>query len=794
MTDRMEIPPLDQAEIHNEDFQFVLRQLLDAYRPILEEELARAEAPEQLKKEALDRPPSCDEELALANRIFEPFFTEAVALRLLSEEGRQALGPIDRWRWCLLHIRCCVIFGWLVCRGPRTFRAFTYYLYRYWICVRQALGTPVSSPPTAEQRQDFQTLVQASAAAYKPYLTDQLATVEFPAGIPEEVLAGKIDCLEGQEEAAAVFERLLTVEAAPALLGKEAFAAHSQDPSFWFCRCWCLCAIRFGCCLARARSFLGLLRCLAYYRRCLRECFRPLTCEIIKPAMNACAEEAYFSGPGVLGVEIVGTATGAFCDHYTLEWKPAGWPDSAYGSAGIVYGAPAPPAGPGVCGIVNGTLGYLSTATAAIPDSVTVRLCVYGVPGTGGSPCCRTVDFQIFRQRVWISAVEGVLAETPPGVLDPVAQLKTGGVLRSFGTALQIFGRAWVGKCPGREIRRYTMSYQSGFVIDPILGAWTEFWQVDYLTPLQQKEIPTGEFALTSSWLYQPICLPSPPFPPGTCFPKDWLLPTRWISGRSFPAFPIPPQSFPVDPQVPATVWTSAQLPLPNCQSGKYTLRLDVEDTTGAHYYDLQQVWFDNKEIHGKIATVGGVDPCATINLSLFAAPGGDCTVPWLADIQGIAYDEYIEEGNAAIPSDNYAMVGGVVQGGYLLWIKKDGAPDPGVPVHIPGPGGPPWAAPFGQGTSRIGDPGSRCPTALPPPGPIPVETPGTLATFDFRRLDAVCNPGEPGLTLKRGECCGYVLRLLAFDNSICPSLSGGRHQIPHHFPVCICNDLRPVS
>jgi hypothetical protein len=128
----------------------------------------------------------------------------------------------------LRHLRMVGLSG----REPP---GFTYYLYRYWICVRQALGTPVSSSPTAEQRQDFQTLVQVSAAAYKPYLTDQLATVEFPAGIPDEVLAGKIDCLEGQEEAAAVFERLLTVEAAPALLGKEAFAAHSQDPSFWFC-------------------------------------------------------------------------------------------------------------------------------------------------------------------------------------------------------------------------------------------------------------------------------------------------------------------------------------------------------------------------------------------------------------------------------------------------------------------------------------------------------------------------------------------------------------------------------
>ncbi len=141
-------------------------------------------------------------------------------MRSLPPEGRQQLGPIDRWRWCLLHIRCCIIFGWLVCRGPRTFRTFAYYIYRYWICVRQALGTPVATPPTEEQRHDFQTLVQALAGAYKPYLTDQLASVEFPAGIPDEVLAGKIDCFEGEEEAAAIFERLLTVETAPALLEK----------------------------------------------------------------------------------------------------------------------------------------------------------------------------------------------------------------------------------------------------------------------------------------------------------------------------------------------------------------------------------------------------------------------------------------------------------------------------------------------------------------------------------------------------------------------------------------------
>jgi hypothetical protein len=339
-----------------------------------------------------------------------------------------------------------------------------------------------------------------------------------------------------------------------------------------------------------------------------------------------------------------------------------------------------------------------------------------------------------------------------------------------------------------------------------MVGPWTPFWQVDYLTSLQKKEVQTLDTDLTSSWAYEPIYLGQPPCalpsPPNCGIPKDWLEANRWTSGRTFPSVAVPLQVLPVipsgdpGPPVVALPWTSAQLPLTNCQSGQYTLLLDVEDTMAFHYYDTQQVWFDNKEIHGKISQVAGVPACSTLNLSTFAAFGGDCTKPWLADLLGIAYDELIYEGNPAIPSDNYAMVGGVVQGGFSLWIKKDGAPDPGVPLPIPGPGSPPWTiGPF-QGTQRIGEPGTRCTTAAPPPGFIPSETPGTLAQLDMRRLDACCNPAEPDLTLKRGECCGYIVTLLVWDNSVVPCFpdGSGRHQIAHHFPLCICNDLPPME
>jgi hypothetical protein len=783
-------------ELHSEDFQFVLRALLAAYQPILEQQLNLAKNPEQLKKEAESRQPNCADELAEANRIFAKFFTEEVALRSIPATGRQQLGPIENWRWCFEHLRCCFIFGWLVCRGPRTFRAWAYYVYQYWRCIRESIGRPVASPPTSEQRQDFRTLVEALAAAYKPYLTDQLASVEFPAGIPDEVIGGQIDCFEGLEEPCRIFERLLTSEAAQALLGSETFTARRQDRSFWFCRCWCLCAICFGCCLARARSFVDVVWCLVYYFRCLGDCFRPLQCEITQPSVNECAEEQYYPGPGVLGVEIVGTASGAFCDHYVLEWKDPLNPPAAYTQSGFFYAPPAPPAGPGACGKINATLGYLDTFSTPVGTDVEVRLTVFSTQGT---TCVKEVTFQIFKKRVSIEAIESIPVESPPGWPDPNARLFNTaiGQVASFGTALEVWGHAWVGSCGDRKVKRYTLSYQAGFVNDPTLGAWTQFWQVDYNSPRQQAAEQTGYFDLTSYWQFLKICL-IPPCPvPHPFLEYDQLNPTRWISGVTPPSVP-PGQFFPVDPELPP-IWASQSLPPINCYSGQYTLRLAVEDTLGGLYYDLQHVWFDNKAIYGEITGLLGVAPCAVINLSQIPN-AGNCNAVWPLSIQGIAYDEYIIEGDASHPSDNF--------GGYCLTLTRQGGSQSGctpillsVALPVPAPG-----SPVTTGTQRVGDPGTRCLNASPPPMVIPPKQSNSLTVMDARMFDAVCAgqalPMPPaGFALNRanpatgqpGECCAFYFVLEVWDTSICPSLSGGRHEASWIWPVYICNDLPPA-
>ena len=53
----------------------------------------------------------------------------------------------------------------------------------------------------------------------------------------------------------------------------------------------------------------------------------------------------------------------------------------------IVYAPPAPPSGPGACGIVSAPLGYLQTFGTPVPTDVEVRL--YGLQLAAGAGAVR---------------------------------------------------------------------------------------------------------------------------------------------------------------------------------------------------------------------------------------------------------------------------------------------------------------------------------------------------------------------------------------------------------------------
>ncbi len=738
-------------EIHDEDFQFVLKALLAGYQPILEEDLKRAAAVEQLKIEAESKPPDCEDEFALANRLFERFVSEDVALRALPADARRQLEQVN-WRWCLLHIRCCLIFGWLVCRGPRTFRAFVYYLYRYWRCVRQAVDDPIADPPTPEQQRDFATLVDALASAFKPYLTDQLASVEFPAGIPEEVVTGKIDCQEGFEDAAAVFERLLTADTAPALLGKRAFEAHRNEPTFWLCRCWCLCAIRLGCCLARAHNFVEVLRCLLGYFRCLRDCLRPPFCELSGPR-GCVADEANVALKAMV-VPITGSAGGVGFSHYELAWSID---NVMFHASDFIY-PPIPPGNlsQGTSPVFGGLLAYFNT-TSLGAGTYFIRLTVFS---SSGAPQVCLGSFSLFKKDVVIRGVDSYFT-MDLSAFDPAARLvetvpalctrAAGTYEMSFRNCLQIQGGAFVGGCEGRRVKRYSLAYKPGFETDPTAAGFialpAPYNDIEYDTPAKRRPINDrmGTSVLTSYW--GPDCLVPVAFPPYCLMtdPQALLYPSYWYTHTG------------------------------GCDlSGLITLRLEVEDTTGNLYYDTQRVWVDNKPLTAKIL-IDAVPRCADLFVSQFAKPP-DCTVSWNVPLRGIAFDELIDESLPATrPNDNFDY--------YTLTVEKQGGPTITIPISGPDREG---KCCF-YGTSRVGDPGVRCGVTIGP------ETLGVLGQFDLRAVDPTCKGNvscitvPDDFTVRRGECCVYIFHLYVQDRSISPC---DRNWVTADWPVKICNDL----
>ena len=753
--------PAAQELNNNPDFQFVLKALLAAYQPTLEQQLSLAKNPDELQKQAQAASTrSCADEFKEAYSLFSRFLNEDTAMRLLPAQAKELLGPIDRWRWCLQHILCCIVFGWLVCRWPRTFRGYAYYLYEFWRCVRQVVGNPVSDPPSAEQRRDFDILVKVLAEAFKPYLTDQLATVEFPGGLPEEILAGKIDCFTDNKEACVIFERLLTTEAARALLGEAAFKEHSQQSFFWFCRCWCLCSLCFGCCLARARNVQQLVLCLYEYFLCLRNCFRPLTCDLTGP--EGCVDEVGNILLSKIGVEIDGTAAGAGFSHYILEWSQ----DLVTWNATNFNYPPIPPGGgtQGNIPVVSGELAFLDTST--MNEGLTfVRMTVFAVGGT--TKPCGPINFTIFRQGVWISGVDDDF-NLDTNVFDPAAEFvetvpalctRPSGVFEvSFGGSITVQGSAFVGGCAAKQIRRYSLDYQAGFVTDPTVGVWSNFWNVIYNPADPNQFLVMNERRdnsdLIAIWGPYTPCVPNP-FPPppficGATDPQGELYPTSW----------------------PSTINPPCGL------SGLFTLRLTVEDAAGNLYYDTQRIWLDNKWPCAVIE-ITAVPACAVVNLSQFALPP-DCSVAWPLPLMGIAYDEYIDYALPFTrPNDNFDS----------YWVKVAKQGGSWVQIPVPGPGGTCFF-----GTSRVGDPFKRCIAGPCDPAHLdPSATLGLLTNFDLRALDPLCSsqvsyPVPPDLLLPRGQCCDYMFWLWVQDRTIS---SGGAHWAEAFWPVRICNDLK---
>lgn len=740
-------------ETNDKNFQFVLKELAASFQPILEEELKRATAPDQIEDARRD----CDEEIRLANRLFERFGSEKTALSFLPVEARELLGEPARWRWCLQHIRCCLIFGWLVCRGPRTFKASSYYLYRYWRCVREVLGTPVGQTLTTEQKEDFDTLVKALAAAYRPHLTDQLATVEFPYGISDAVIAGRIDCFTDEDELCVIFQRLLHTDTARALLGRAIFEKYSREPFFWFCRCWCLCALCLGCCLARARSMRDVKRCLVQYWRCLRDCFRPLIAQIDTPTENECAAPMIVAPCAPLvGVQITGTAAGTDFNHYVLSYS---WGGGSPVTDAVVYpdcSRPPVHASSSVA-VTGGVLGYLDVTM--LPPGETGFTIYLDVYDAAAGHLQVTRDFALRTTAVEITAaakVNALVAEDAflhqPLPSPPAATIKLIKAANdpnplvpelSIGGLFSVDGSAYIVGC-SRLMTQYQLvnfSLNSNLPVPAFAGAAGG----SKLIP----DVVYGDNPATHPW--QSGCFPV--ITPNIILNGD--LVAVWGSDTCPMPFPFPPY---VVPKVKGTLWNSYPF------NGRFVVFLEVDDRAlplGTYpgtlaATDQVTVWIDNQIPIAKINSIGGIVGCGDLRLSDFRLSP--------AEMRGVAWDPPIDPtAPQKAPNDNF--------GSYSLAFQKDGDPLAGGPI-------PPAT------------PNTRVPNVWP--GPLLPTDEGTLALWDI--VSALDNgnvaPPLHSPKLQRGTRCAYVFLLSVTDTTHVGD-SGNHNAVgPVLYAINVINDL----
>jgi hypothetical protein len=726
------------------------------------------------------------DDVALATQAAERFFTDDTALQYFPREAAEILGPEAEWRWCLPYVRCCWMFGWLVCHGCRDYNALNYYLYRYWLCVRTAMGRNPRSPVTALERDDFRRLAELLGQSYRGWLKEEELKVELDRGAVDDVLSGRADCCRDNAFTSALFDRLASNEAAEALLGSDAFAAHSRNPWFWLCRCWCRAAIRFGCCLACARTREEMRRCLAEYEHSLEDCLGPLRCHLTNP--TACFEEQPILEIQDIGVPVTGDALGAFFGGYTIEWRfvegeacngPHGWH-----SEGVVY----PGHGPiGSAPVLNGTLGWIKTRLLPA-RSYEVRICLKSSkPGTAPPCCC--IIFNLYKRFAWINRV-GAAWVGGGGVYDPNAPLvypplpDPSSHLVPVGCCVNIHGAAWVGECNDRRIKCFSLRYAPGFLPGPTENGFN---------PGLYTALP-GQ---------APVCYTPPDeaekrAQPNELIANDSILTTHWeqVTIDYSYLFHLPPHTIELKEwQLRPQCFDSTKLPAcldqhHTCASGQYTLLLDVEDTQGYHYYDTQHVWFDNKDLHVTLAGLKGWEQCQTLSLKKFSG-GQPCAVPWPVPVMGTVFDESIDAINPPVyPNYNFDF--------YTLTITRNcGGPSYSVPITRD------WVT-FdkdiltGQiderkGTVRVGIPAGVC--ACDPQLGTPHH--GVLAAVDMRIFDAVCvgqvpvkyRP-QPGFALQRGECCTFTFTLYAQDKTVDENGPGNCHRASASCCIQICNDL----
>jgi len=474
---------------------------------------------------------------------------------------------------------------------------------------------------------------------------------------------------------------------------------------------------------------------------------------------------------------VTGGAWGLGFSHYLIEVRDPGgnllsnvviYPDAS--------GNPDTSLTQGNIPMTSGTLGWIdvekavSDAGILLLTSTTfeVTLRVFGVDASERVPPCQTT-FDVSVNEVYIKRVS-----TPWSVnfVDPDEPLRRSDVatsdLATIGGTMHVRGAANVYGCAGEKIQEYTIWAipDPGFTFaqpapftplpSPLPSNWVEvchvefnaqtvdgtFYSADDVRAYNVLDGNPNPDVLTNIWgaRKECVCVVVDASLLCSCWKVPDLKVKRFDSDAKLKPYKLDPSH--------------------KGGTGKFTFLLQVIDTHGNTYYDIQRAWMDNEHEVAKITGVGGLKPCQ--DLYTQDSRGNFKKV----DIEGTAWDAVIDPGETPPftkpTNDNFDK--------YVVTFQKQGK----------------------TGEVKIKESNSPVPAR-----PAPVGVGALVANWDIEALDKASNPmGLPPSQLDQllepGESCTYIIWLRVYDLTVFNEHAPGIHHAWMAFPIKIINGAEP--
>lgn len=489
-----------------------------------------------------------------------------------------------------------------------------------------------------------------------------------------------------------------------------------------------------------------------------------LHCDLASP--QGCVRGSTGILSGRILESVVGSAYGLGFSHYLLEVRS---PEGNLLSDVVVYpdgaGQPDPSLARGDHSVTSGTLGWVDVEKIAdladeeLLDSTTfeITLRVFGADGSELSPPC-TIAFELSVSEVYIKRVSTPwsVAFTDPN--EPLRKSDSASAdLATVGGRMHVRGAADVYGCAGEKIEEYTI-----WAIPDDNFNFSQPGQLSAITPgTDWVQVTHVEFSAQNvdGTAYSADEVRSNNVLDGD--PNPHILTNEWGVRRECVQVLIDQTTSQYCwklPDLKPDAFSSQSLPKlhPDHEggSGKFTFLLQVIDTAGNRFYDVQRAWVDNEPIKGAIEGIAGLGACT--DLYTKDSTGAFKTV----DVEGTAWDRLIDPGDTTKPtSDNFAR--------YTVHFQKQGA----------------------GGAVEIKNSSSPVPAR---PQPLGVDT---LVQWDLESVDKSSNPMGLGndQLLESGEECTYNLILRVRDRTVVNE--DGPHRTGKIlYPINVVNAEEPSS